>query len=444
MFKDKLKELREKAGLSQQALADKLFVSRSAVAKWENGNGIPSDVNLEAIYELFNVTYDDLFGEEIINEYREVTKSKSSYKKILLVTIIVSLSIIISIIGLLVIQTIKYQNDNEQRKQMMREFADFNEPVSSFGEVPKVYLDAINSKILVNDNNVFIDSKYIYIVKDTSNNDIVEITKYDYSFNVIKKFEYFVDNGYNERIDQIKTTSDEGMVIVCNHSTYFTEYHKYNGYSKITKYDNNYQLEWEYTFINGENNIHDVYEYNNNFYVFTRYSEFSEDVSVSVSDIKIYTFDNSGNIIEEKNVTSDEWGYINFVLFEDETFYIYGSYQPLEGNIDNVWEYNINLELVNSYEIEESWKIRTYKSSDGLKIYEDAVIINSTHIPSSYGRITLSLNLEEGYLLVLENHIDYDWDLMEKHPWASFVPTITQIVYLYVDVNGNIVWCKSV
>ena len=79
MFKDKLKELREKAGLSQQALADKLFVSRSAVAKWENGNGIPSDVNLEAIYELFNVTYDDLFGEEIINEYREVTKSKFNY-----------------------------------------------------------------------------------------------------------------------------------------------------------------------------------------------------------------------------------------------------------------------------------------------------------------------------------------------------------------------------
>ena len=52
MFKDKLKELREKEGLSQQELADKLFVSRSAVAKWENGNGIPSDVNLDAICEL--------------------------------------------------------------------------------------------------------------------------------------------------------------------------------------------------------------------------------------------------------------------------------------------------------------------------------------------------------------------------------------------------------
>ena len=55
MFKDRLKELREKAGLSQYELANKLFVSRSAVAKWENGSGIPSDTNLEAICNYFNV-----------------------------------------------------------------------------------------------------------------------------------------------------------------------------------------------------------------------------------------------------------------------------------------------------------------------------------------------------------------------------------------------------
>ena len=55
MFKDELKELREKEGLSQQELADKLFVSRSAVAKWENGNGIPSDVNLDSICKFFDI-----------------------------------------------------------------------------------------------------------------------------------------------------------------------------------------------------------------------------------------------------------------------------------------------------------------------------------------------------------------------------------------------------
>ena len=56
MFQDKLKELREKANMSQQTLADKLFVSRSAVAKWENGNGVPSDVNLDSICLLFNIS----------------------------------------------------------------------------------------------------------------------------------------------------------------------------------------------------------------------------------------------------------------------------------------------------------------------------------------------------------------------------------------------------
>ena len=64
MFKDKLKELREKEGISQQALADKLYVSRSAVAKWENGNGIPSDVNLETICKFFDVTEDWLLDRK--------------------------------------------------------------------------------------------------------------------------------------------------------------------------------------------------------------------------------------------------------------------------------------------------------------------------------------------------------------------------------------------
>ena len=55
MFKDKLKQLRENKNLSQQELADIVFVSRSAIAKWENGNGIPSSVNLKAICDYFGV-----------------------------------------------------------------------------------------------------------------------------------------------------------------------------------------------------------------------------------------------------------------------------------------------------------------------------------------------------------------------------------------------------
>ncbi len=79
MFKDKLKELRENAGFSQQALADKLFVSRSAVAKWENGNGIPSDVNLLSLCELFNVE------EDVLLDKGELKSKVRSYQKIILI-----------------------------------------------------------------------------------------------------------------------------------------------------------------------------------------------------------------------------------------------------------------------------------------------------------------------------------------------------------------------
>ena len=48
-FKEKLKKLRAQRGISQQALADAIFVSRSALANWENGLGLPSDASYEAL-----------------------------------------------------------------------------------------------------------------------------------------------------------------------------------------------------------------------------------------------------------------------------------------------------------------------------------------------------------------------------------------------------------
>ena len=54
-FKDKLKSLRKERGLSQQALADAIFISRRAVAKWENGLGLPSDESMNALLNYFDV-----------------------------------------------------------------------------------------------------------------------------------------------------------------------------------------------------------------------------------------------------------------------------------------------------------------------------------------------------------------------------------------------------
>ena len=60
---EKLKEARKQASLSQEQLAEKLGVSRSAVAKWETGNGIPDVGNLKVIAQLLNVSVDYLLDD---------------------------------------------------------------------------------------------------------------------------------------------------------------------------------------------------------------------------------------------------------------------------------------------------------------------------------------------------------------------------------------------
>lgn len=55
-FCDKLKELRAEKGISQTTLAADIHISRSAVAKWENGLGLPNDESLKLLSEYFGVS----------------------------------------------------------------------------------------------------------------------------------------------------------------------------------------------------------------------------------------------------------------------------------------------------------------------------------------------------------------------------------------------------
>lgn len=59
-FQNKIYELRKEKNMSQENLADKLNVSRQAIAKWENGESLPDIDNLIAISNLFNISIDRL------------------------------------------------------------------------------------------------------------------------------------------------------------------------------------------------------------------------------------------------------------------------------------------------------------------------------------------------------------------------------------------------
>ena len=71
-FNEKLQELRKSKGLTQEELAEKLFVSRTAISKWESGRGYPSIDSLKEISRYFSVTIDELIcPEEILSAAEE-------------------------------------------------------------------------------------------------------------------------------------------------------------------------------------------------------------------------------------------------------------------------------------------------------------------------------------------------------------------------------------
>ena len=80
-FCEKLQELRKSRGLTQEELAEALYVSRTAVSKWESGRGYPSIDSLKELSSYFSVTIDDLLsGEKLISIAQK--ENRSSLRKL--------------------------------------------------------------------------------------------------------------------------------------------------------------------------------------------------------------------------------------------------------------------------------------------------------------------------------------------------------------------------
>lgn len=81
-FNEKLQELRRQRGLTQEELSKALFVSRTAVSKWESGRGYPNIDSLKAIAKFFSVTIDELLsGDEVLALAEEDNKQKASHTR---------------------------------------------------------------------------------------------------------------------------------------------------------------------------------------------------------------------------------------------------------------------------------------------------------------------------------------------------------------------------
>ena len=79
-FNEKLQELRKQKNLTQEELAEELYVSRTAISKWESGRGYPNIDSLKAISKYFSVSLDELLSsDEILTIAEEDNKQKEKH-----------------------------------------------------------------------------------------------------------------------------------------------------------------------------------------------------------------------------------------------------------------------------------------------------------------------------------------------------------------------------
>ena len=75
---EKLQELRKQRGITQEALAKELFVSRTAISKWESGRGYPNIDSLRAIARFYEVTVDELLSSDEVLTIAEEDRKQSA------------------------------------------------------------------------------------------------------------------------------------------------------------------------------------------------------------------------------------------------------------------------------------------------------------------------------------------------------------------------------
>lgn len=159
-FSEVLKELRNKKGLSQEALGNIVHVSRSAIAKYENGLGIPSEEVIIALCNYFNVERDFLFPK---NQIEEVVISKNrkikKYKYYIIGLILLICTLLISLVANIFIE--KYK-ENKEKENFISEIQKENEIV------PSLEMKFVSFKLdrrmqgYENDNDIYIkDNMYI-------------------------------------------------------------------------------------------------------------------------------------------------------------------------------------------------------------------------------------------------------------------------------------------
>lgn len=96
-FGQKLKKIRNDNGLTQEQLASLIFVTRTAVSKWETDNGFPGIDSLKAISNLFGISIDELISDADI-ENKKLLDEKTSKKMYFIAIAFLGLTVLFALL----------------------------------------------------------------------------------------------------------------------------------------------------------------------------------------------------------------------------------------------------------------------------------------------------------------------------------------------------------
>lgn len=77
MFGEKLKKLRTDNQLTQDELAERIYVTRTAISKWETNKGYPSIDSLKQLSTLFGISIDELISDDDVENQRLLEQKQS-------------------------------------------------------------------------------------------------------------------------------------------------------------------------------------------------------------------------------------------------------------------------------------------------------------------------------------------------------------------------------
>ena len=96
MFGDKLKKLRTDNNLTQDELAEKIMVTRTAISKWETNRGYPSIDSLKELSKLFDISIDELIQNK---RQLEIAKNRKFYWVAMLFFAIAVITVLLATAG---------------------------------------------------------------------------------------------------------------------------------------------------------------------------------------------------------------------------------------------------------------------------------------------------------------------------------------------------------